>query len=87
MVRYFGSKINAYKAIGLNDKEIRRAKLHSNKWSGEIIIKLIQEMKEKGAPLSGGLINRTNSSLYRAARTHFGSWAEALELIVHPPES
>jgi hypothetical protein len=79
MLKYFGSKTNAYQAIGLDDKEIRRLKRQPNKWSEEIIIKIIQELKDKGNPVSGGKINKTNPSLYRAARTHFGNWTEALQ--------
>lgn len=79
MLKYFGTKANAYKAIGLNDKEIRKLKRHPRKWSEETVIKFIQELKEKGHRVSGGKINKTNPSLYRAARTHFGSWAEALQ--------
>jgi len=79
MLKHFGSKTNAYKAIGLSDNEIRKIKLHSNKWTEETVVKIIQELKFKGYTLSGGFINKTNPSLYRAARTHFGSWAGALQ--------
>jgi len=79
MLKYFGTKANAYKAIGLNDIEIRKLKHHLSKWSEETVIKVIQDLKEKGNRLSGGIINKTNPSLYRAARTHFGSWAGALQ--------
>jgi hypothetical protein len=79
MLKVFGSKTNTYRAIGLDEKEIRKLKRHPNKWSEDTIIKIIQELKEGGNLISGGKINKTNPSLYRAARTHFGSWAEALQ--------
>lgn len=79
MLKYFGSKTNAYKAIGLSDKEIKKIKLHSNKWTEETIVEAILQLKQKGEKFSGGYINKTNPSLYRAARTHFGSWAQALQ--------
>jgi hypothetical protein len=79
MLKYFGSKTNAYQAIGLDDKVIRKLKRHPNKWSEDTIIKIIQELIEKDNSVSGGKINKTDPSLYRAARTHFGSWAKALQ--------
>ena len=49
-----------------------------NKWSKEIIIEEILKLKEQSHPLNAISIMEDNMKLYGAARTHFGSWQNAI---------
>ena len=49
------------------------------KWSKEKVIEKIISMKENNEPLNAVSITKNDVKLYGAARTHFGSWAKAVE--------
>lgn len=48
------------------------------RWSRELVLEHIQDMKKEGFPLNASHIMKTNSRLYGAARKHLGSWREAV---------
>lgn len=48
------------------------------RWSRELVLEEIKEMKAGGTPLNASYIMKTNSRLYGAARKHLGSWRDAV---------
>lgn len=49
-----------------------------NKWDKETIINQILELKNSSQPLNAISVMNDNLKLYGAARTHFGSWKNAI---------
>lgn len=76
-LRYFGGWRRAIEAAGLDYDQLRR----DHFWSKTRIIATIQDMHRRGMPLNWSAIQRSDPSLYRAARRreNFGSWRAAVE--------
>lgn len=73
--RRFGSWAKAVQAAGLTNripiaKPLRR-------WSQGIVVKAIQQAVSDGTRLSD--ISKVDQGLYNAAKTHFGTWSEAVK--------
>lgn len=49
------------------------------RWSKEIIISAIQELRRKGIPINSGNANKKHKLLFAAACLYFGSWGKAVE--------
>jgi len=76
-LRYFGGWRRAIEAAGLDYDQLRR----DHFWSRARIIATIQDMHRRNLPLNWSAIQRSDPSLYRAARRreNFGSWRAAVE--------
>ena len=75
--RTFGSWHAACEAAKISPEKYRT---HFNKgyYTKEKIIELILELKKKNQNLLGSAVQKSNSSLFAAATTRFGTWYDAL---------
>lgn len=74
--RYFLNNRQVIEAIGAD--LIWRRPYHTL-WNSEKVIKSIQARVRDKKPLKSAIVLKENQSLYRAARTYFGSYQKALK--------
>ena len=81
ILKYFGSRDNALKAMGLSQNKINqiRSLKINQKWSAERVLATIVYLSRYNENLGRGHIIRTDESLYTAARKYFGSWSKAVQ--------
>jgi hypothetical protein len=73
--RRFGSWANAVQAAGLTNRVPIAKPL--KRWSQGTVVQAIQQAVSDGIRLSD--ISKVDQGLYNAAKTHFGTWGEALK--------
>ena len=72
----------AVTAAGIDYEKIARYR----HWTPERVVKEIQELAEKKAPLSSKLVQSNHPPLYNAAKRRFGQWDSALQAAGIDPE-
>ncbi|MBA7491544.1 hypothetical protein ES702_02092 [subsurface metagenome] len=70
----FGSWQEALEVAGFDYSKVRKLQI----WTKEKVIQGIKKLKDEGIPLTYLAMREANMSLLQAARTHFGSRAEAV---------
>ena len=70
----FATWYDAVTAAGINYEKIARYR----HWTPERVVKEIQQLAEKEAPLSSKLVQGNHPPLYNAAKRRFGQWDAAL---------
>ena len=70
----FDTWYDAVTAAGIDYEKVARYR----HWTPERVVKEIQELAEKEAPLSSKLVQGNHPPLYNAAKRRFGQWDDAL---------
>ena len=70
----FDTWYDAVTAAGIDYEKVARYR----HWTPQRVVKEIQELAEKEAPLSSKLVQKNHPPLYNAAKRRFGQWDDAL---------
>lgn len=62
------------------NNKLRRLKLKRNiRWTPEMIIQEIRELRTRGGSLLSSEVQKSHNQLYSAACRHFGNWRNAVD--------